>query len=160
MKPCPGIEIRKLKHTVEAERCARMMANSKPWATLRQNYTAWLEIVSDPSREVYLAFVDGEITGFIILHLQGILNGYIQSVCVAAEWRNKGIGSRLMTFAERRIFSKTQNVFICVSTFNHGARRLYERLGYEIMGEPWDSEILLRKTMTSKREEHVDRSNR
>ncbi len=154
MEPCPEIEIRKLQHRVEAEICARMMANSEPWVTLRQNYTAWLEIVTDPSREVYLAFVDGEIAGFIILHLRGIFNGYIQSVCVEPEWRNKGIGSRLMTFAEGRIFSETDNVFICVSTFNQDARRLYERLGYEVTGEPGDSEILLRKTIASKQEEH------
>jgi ribosomal protein S18 acetylase RimI-like enzyme len=40
----------------------------------------------------------------------------------------------------------------CVSSFNHGARRLYERLGYHVVGELTDyivegySEILLRKT--------------
>ncbi|HSB06480.1 MAG TPA: GNAT family N-acetyltransferase [Thermodesulfobacteriota bacterium] len=159
MEPCPEVEIRKLQHTDEAEICARMMVNSEPWVTLGQDYIAWLEIVTDPSREVYLAFVDHKITGFIILHLQGIFNGYIQSVCVAPKWRNKGIGSRLMTFAERRILSETRNVFICVSTFNQDARRLYERLGYEIIGEPEDSEILLRKTITLKQEDHQNLSD-
>ena len=43
-------------------------------------------------------------------------------------------------------------MFICVSSFNPGARRLYERLGYQVVGELPDymvrghSEILLRKT--------------
>ena len=42
---------------------------------------------------------------------------------------------------------------MCVSSFNGGARRLYERLGYEVVGELTDyivqghSEILLRKTV-------------
>jgi ribosomal protein S18 acetylase RimI-like enzyme len=41
---------------------------------------------------------------------------------------------------------------MCVSSFNEGARRLYERLGYTVVGELTDyivqgqSEILLRKT--------------
>jgi ribosomal protein S18 acetylase RimI-like enzyme len=58
-----------------------------------------------------------------------------------------------MAFAERRILAETPNVFICVSSFNDGARRLYERLGYEVVGELKDyivaghSEILLRKTI-------------
>jgi ribosomal protein S18 acetylase RimI-like enzyme len=58
-----------------------------------------------------------------------------------------------MAFAERRIFSETPNAFICVSSFNGGARRLYERLGYQVIGEledyviPGHSEILLRKTI-------------
>jgi ribosomal protein S18 acetylase RimI-like enzyme len=55
-------------------------------------------------------------------------------------------------FAERRILQVSPNVFMCVSSFNHGARRLYQRLGYQVIGELPDylvrghSEILLRKT--------------
>ena len=58
-----------------------------------------------------------------------------------------------MGFAETRIFSRHPNVFLCVSAFNAGARRLYERLGYATVGELTDflaagqSEILLRKSL-------------
>jgi hypothetical protein len=52
-----------------------------------------------------------------------------------------------MAFAEERIFCETPNAFICVASFNRDALRLYERLGYEVMTELWDSEILLRKRM-------------
>jgi N-acetylglutamate synthase-like GNAT family acetyltransferase len=85
--------------------------------------------------------------------MHGGFVGYIQSVCVAAGWRNTGIGSQLMAFAEKRIFSETPNAFILVSSFNQDARRLYERLGYEVVGELKDyiisghSEILLRKAI-------------
>jgi [ribosomal protein S18]-alanine N-acetyltransferase len=91
--------------------------------------------------------------GFSILLMRGAFVGYIQSVCVAPEWRSKGIGSQLMSFLEQRILSETPNVFICVSSFNKGAQKLYERLGYEVIGElkdyiiPGHSEILLRKTI-------------
>jgi hypothetical protein len=62
------------------------------------------------------------------------------------------VGSALLAFAEERIFREHPNVFICVSDFNPGARRLYERLGYRLVGELADyvvaghSELLLRKT--------------
>jgi [ribosomal protein S18]-alanine N-acetyltransferase len=142
----PTIEIRKLQGICEAEICAQMMTRSEPWATLCQSYDTSLEIVTDPSREVYLAFIEGEVTGFAILHMRGLFNGYIQAVCVGPQWRNKGIGSRLMAFAEERIFSETSNAFICVSSLSENVLRLYERLGYEVIGQLKGSEILLRKS--------------
>jgi len=58
-----------------------------------------------------------------------------------------------MDYVEKRILSETPNVFICVSSFNGRVQRLYERRGYEVVGElknwivPGHSEILLRKTI-------------
>ena len=147
------LEIRRLCNLNEAKLCARLMADNEPWITLKRDYSSALKIISDTSREVYLALKKGEIVGFIVIILHGAIIGYIQSVCVANEWRNKGIGSRLMAYAEKHIFSRTPNVFICVSSFNSAARKLYERLGYQTIGELKDyivsghSEILLRKTI-------------
>jgi ribosomal protein S18 acetylase RimI-like enzyme len=62
------------------------------------------------------------------------------------------VGTDLIRFAEERIFPTYPNVFLCVSSFNPRARALYERLGYELIGELHDfliaghSEFLLRKT--------------
>jgi ribosomal-protein-alanine N-acetyltransferase len=146
-------KIRRLRRGAEAEICAHMMANSEPWITLRRDYDASLKILTDPSREVYLAMVGDEIVGFTILNMNGAFVGYLQSVCVAPPWRGKGIGSQLMDFAEKRIFTETPNVFICVSSLNKRVQRLYERRGYEVIGElkhyivPDHSEILLRKTI-------------
>jgi hypothetical protein len=70
------IEIRKLRHPDEAEICARLMADSEPWITLRRDYETLLKIIADPTREVYLA-VEGnnEIAGFIMLNMQGAFVG-------------------------------------------------------------------------------------
>jgi ribosomal protein S18 acetylase RimI-like enzyme len=82
----------------------------------------------------------------------GAFVGYIQTVLVAASEQGKGIGSKLVAYAEDRIFSESPNSFLCVSSFNTDARRLYERLGYEYVGELTDylvrghSELLFRKT--------------
>jgi ribosomal protein S18 acetylase RimI-like enzyme len=152
------LEIKRLQNADEAATCARMMARSEPWITLKRDYTAALEIINDPMREVYIAVRNGEIVGFIVIILRGAFIGYIQSICVAPEWRNRGIGGQLMAYAERRIFNESPNVFICVSSFNKSALRLYERLGYETIGELKDyvisgySEILMRKTIGSLKE--------
>ena len=63
-----------------------MMADSEPWLTLLRDYVASLEILTDPSREVYLAMVGSEIAGFTVLIMNGAFVGYLQSICVAPQW--------------------------------------------------------------------------
>lgn len=148
--------VRHLTSDAEAEACARMMTASEPWITLRRDYDESLEIIRDPLREVYVAVrVDAaEVLGFAILTLRGAFVGYLQSVAVRDDWRGRGLGRRLIAFAERRIFREAPNVFICVSSFNERARALYERLGYQVVGELRDyivqgqSEWLLRKSVS------------
>ena len=145
--------IRRLAGRAEAEACARMMAASEPWITLGRGYEASLVLLEHPEREVYVAFDDDAVAGFIILVMTGAFVGYVQTVCVAAERRGGGIGARLVSHAEERIFRESPNVFLCVSSFNPGARRLYERLGYTLVGKLTDylvaghSELLFRKTI-------------
>lgn len=147
------IEIVVLERPDQVAACAEMMAKSEPWITLGRDYDASVATLTVPSKEVYIALTADEIVGFIILNMQGAFVGYIQTVCVAPEWRGKGIGSQLIAFAEERIFSETSNVFMCVSSFNPAAQKLYQRLGYEVIGELQDyivsghSEILLRKSI-------------
>jgi len=147
-----ALEIRPLAGRDEAGECARMMAASEPWITLRRDRAAALAVLTDPQRETYGAFRDGRLAGFVVLVMRGAFIGYIQSVCVAPGLRGQGIGGRLMRFAEERILRETPNVFLCVSSFNPDARRLYERLGYEVVGELRDyivaghAEILMRKS--------------
>lgn len=132
--------------------CAKTMSETDPWITLKRDYNTCVTFLSDSSREVYGGFLDDEITGFIVIVMEGAFRGYIQTICVTPEWRSKGIGSKLIDFAEERIFKESPNVFICVSSFNKNARKLYERLGYEMIGElknyivSGHSEFLLRKT--------------
>lgn len=148
-----GITFHPLQTQEEAEACARMMATSEPWITLKRGYAELLKAVQNPAREVYLAKVEKEIVGLIMINMQGAFTGYIQTICVASKWQNQGIGRQLMAFAEERIFAQTPNVFLCVSSFNTRAQEFYAGLGYEVIGELKDylvagySEILLRKTI-------------
>ena len=143
-----------LETEADAEACARLMASSEPWLTLGRTYEASLAIIRDSTREVFvLRDGTGNLLGFLILCLTGAFVGYIQTICIDPNCRGQGLGTRLLAFAEERILSQFPNVFMCVSSFNHDARRLYERLGYRVVGELSDyivaghSEILLRKTL-------------
>jgi ribosomal protein S18 acetylase RimI-like enzyme len=129
------------------------MATSEPWITLGRSYEASLDIIGDRSREVYLARDEAGLAGFVILCMTGAFVGYIQTICIDPLRRGQGLGSSLVEFAERRILKVSPNVFMCVSSFNVDAKRLYERLGYKVVGELTDyivrghSELLLRKTV-------------
>ena len=145
--------IEPLDNDSDARACARLMAGSEPWKTLGRTYEASLAIILDPSRKVYVLRDDDMLGGFLILCLTGAFVGYIQTICIQPEQRGQGLGSKLVAFAEQRILAEFPNVFMCVSSFNQDARRLYERLGYAVVGELNDyiveghSEILLRKTV-------------
>ncbi len=99
-----------------------MMAGSEPWITLGRGYEESLALLQDATREVYVAFDGGRVIGFVILNMAGAFVGYIQTICVGEADRSRGIGTRLMRFAEERIFRDSPNVFLCVSSFNPRAR--------------------------------------
>ncbi len=147
------LDIRPLQSIAEAEFCARIMAESEPWITLKRGYEAGLALVQNPTREVYIAQTEaGEPAGFVVLNMQGAFVGYLQTICVAPNYRNLGIGRALIAFAEARIFRDSPNMFLCVSSFNPDAQRLYQRLGFEVVGALKNylvdglDEILMRKT--------------
>jgi [ribosomal protein S18]-alanine N-acetyltransferase len=147
-----GLDVHPLATEEEAQWCARLMSTTEPWTTLGRGYEDALERMRDASRERYVARVEGDLAGFLVINMRGSFVGYIQTVCVAPAFRDRGIGTKLIEFAERRIFPESPNVFICVSSFNYQARKLYEQLGYKMIGALMDyivrghSELLLRKT--------------
>lgn len=147
------VTIEPARDAADREACARMMSETDPWITLGRSYERCLAAVSDPARELYVARVGNAVTGFILLTMKGQFPGYITSVCVAASVRGSGLGTQLVAFAEERIHRESPNVFLCVSSFNPGARRLYERLGFEYVGTLTDflieehDELLFRKTI-------------
>ena len=58
----------------------------------------------------------------------------IRFVAVAREYRNMGIGTKLITYLEKRIFELKPLLFVLVP-YNSDAQRLYHRLGYQKVGE-------------------------
>lgn len=146
------LTIRPLRDAKEAEICAAFMATSEPWLTLNFGAEQIFQRLMSPQRETYVAEQESRIVGALVLHLDGLMKGYIQLIAIHPAARNQGIGQQLMQFAEDRIFRQSPNVFLCVSSFNHRAQKFYERLAYQRVGELQDflvvghSEIIMRKT--------------
>jgi ribosomal protein S18 acetylase RimI-like enzyme len=147
------IDIRPVADDREAHAAATIMATSEPWITLGRSFDKSLATLHDDSLERYVAIEAHDVIGFVLVSMRGTFTGYIKSIAVRDDWRNRGLGARLIKFAEERILRDAPNVFLCVSSFNPRAQAFYERLGYEVVGTLRDfvvrghDEILLRKTI-------------
>jgi RimJ/RimL family protein N-acetyltransferase len=139
----------------DIDTCAWMMATSEPWITLKRTVDVLRPIMSDPVKELHVVRDSKGIAGFVLLDLRGLLNGYVQTICVREDRRSSGLGAALLTAAELRILEQSPNVFLCVSSFNPRAQKFYARMGYERIGPLRDivvtghDEILMRKTVRS-----------
>lgn len=148
-----ALVIRRFITVNERDAAAWLMMSTDPWKTFGRTYENCLDAVTNPQKEAYGAFIDGDFLGLLVIDLTGPLKGYIQAVCVQESARGLGVGSRLIKFAESRIFSVSPNSFLCYSDFNESVRDVYEHLGYEEVGVmkdymiPGHDEILMRKTI-------------
>jgi [ribosomal protein S18]-alanine N-acetyltransferase len=135
--------------------CARMMEASDPWTTLGMNYQQCRLAFDGPCKEVYVAEFENKLAGFVILQVCGSFKGYIQTICVDESLRGGGIGKQILQFCEKRILAISPNIFICVSSFNKRAIKLYMETGFKLVGELTDfvkegfTELLLRKSVGS-----------
>jgi ribosomal protein S18 acetylase RimI-like enzyme len=117
------------------EWCAQLMAGSEPWITLRREIKQCRAALHRLGDELFIAREAGQPVGFILIRPWGFAGSpYIASVAVEESARGKGIGAQLLAFAERHA-AGSRFIFLCVSSFNLRAQALYQRLGYEQVGE-------------------------
>ena len=137
----------------DREWAATLMASSEPWLTLGRDFDSCLARCRGPEFVVLTARRAGVRCGFLLLHPTGVAGSpYVASVATSASVRGQGVGSALLDAAERWL-PWARHMFLCVSSFNTQARRLYERRGYSKVGEFPDyaiagaSEILMHKRL-------------
>ena len=160
------VVIRRLQ-SADVEACARIVAGDPLWqrygitlTRARQEIRQALAAARGGGRATYsagefaVAESGGEVAGFIWFRLDGTFHhsGYVRWVGVASQAQCRGLGRRLMRYAENRIFKAGPNVFLMVSDFNEQAQRFYEALGYRLVGKvpdyivPGIGEHVYRKT--------------
>ena len=139
----------------EEEWAADLMSASEPWITLGRGRALCLRSLRNPAHLLFIAHdEEGRPRGFLLLHPEGVVGApYVRSIAVDPACRGEGVGTRMLEFAERLFGGKVRDIFLCVSSFNPAARRLYERLGYRMVGEFPDyviagaSEVLMHKRL-------------
>ena len=138
----------------DREWTAELLAGSEPWITLGSTLDRCRASCCNPEYQVYVARSEGTPCGAIVLHPRGLASSpYVKSVAIAEDFRQRGLGTALMDFAEDLFRGESRHIFLCVSSFNTRARAFYERRGYRAVGEFVDyviegaSEILMHKRL-------------
>jgi ribosomal protein S18 acetylase RimI-like enzyme len=140
----------------EADRewAIQLMARSEPWVTLGRNLELSRKACTVPNDLLYVAYLGGSPCSFMLMRARGLAGSpYIPSLAVDDGHRGRGIGQRMLQFAEDYYRADFAHIFLCVSSFNTRARVLYERVGYRAVGELQDyiirgaSEIVMHKRL-------------
>lgn len=138
----------------DREWSAHLMSSAEPWITLGRSIDDTRQIFGADDALLYIARRGTARCAFLLVRPRGIVTSpYIAALAVTADERGKGVGTRLMRFAEDLYRGTSRFIFICVSSFNTRAKALYERLGYCVVGEFPDyaidgaSEFVLQKRL-------------
>jgi ribosomal protein S18 acetylase RimI-like enzyme len=131
-----------------------MLADSDPWKRLGYTAHHWERLFDPlpPGREGYVVDVAEEVAGLALLRRHFLFGDYLELLAIAPARQRRGLGGTLLAHVERIVFSRSTNLFACVSDFNAAARDFYRRHGFREVGPihdllmPGSSEILLRKT--------------
>jgi [ribosomal protein S18]-alanine N-acetyltransferase len=138
----------------DLEAVVALLDGRDPWQRLGYAAGDWRRIFSPPleGREAWVVERAGSVDGVALVRLRFLAGDYLEVFAIAARAAGRGLGRFLLTAVEREVFERGKNFFVCVSDFNHAARRFYARRGYEQVGTLQNflvhgsSELLLRKT--------------
>ena len=114
--------------------CADIVAVSEPWKTLRER-------VDFPTfigkKQAYVAVIAGAVAGFVVFSPEPVFarGGYLRAIAVAPAIRGSGVGSKLLSFAERMTAAQAQNLYLCVSSFNKEGQAFYRKSGFTKAGK-------------------------
>jgi ribosomal protein S18 acetylase RimI-like enzyme len=137
----------------DAKQCALLMSSTEPWLTLKRDDEQCLRLFLNRNIDTFVLRENEQVISFCVMDLNNFPRPYIKCLGVHASYRGKGLGTFLIKEMERKYANVNGKMFIAVSSFNSGARRLYESLGYSKVGEfnnyvvDGHSEMLLEKVL-------------
>ena len=132
--------------------CNNIIAVLEPWKTLNEgiDFARSIKI-----KQAHVCMEGEEIGGFVIFTPEPVFarGGYLRAIGVSPSMQGKGIGRKLMSFAEKATARRAPNLYLCVSSFNRQAQTFYKSLGYTKIGKipdlilPGKSEYVYRKQL-------------
>ena len=121
--------------------CADILQNTEIGTVYFSDYKKTVDLLlrALEQRELFVALNDNEdCLGFMYFVPKGVFGNYpyLHIIAVKEECRNLGIGKQLIKYFEENSsnYSSTK-YFLTVDDFNPQARKLYESLGYQCVGE-------------------------
>lgn len=104
--------------------------------TVDRYHAKWIENISkDNNSRIFVAKENGIVTGFLGLKFDKYKRqGRIVLVAVHKKYRGRGIGSALMSKCIEYGKGKIISIFVKTQRQNHGALRLYKKMGFRTAG--------------------------
>lgn len=126
----PNIEILPMNETSAHEAAAlERICFSSPWSA-----DSLIEALGRADSSFLTAFVDGEFAGYAGM-LCVLDEGQICNVAVCPAFRRMGVGEALMAAQREAAASRGVSVMMLeVRASNTAAQRLYEKMGWEMIG--------------------------
>ena len=132
--------------TVEGVSKIEKACFSEPWSV-----NAFINELKNPDA-ITLAALDNQVVGFI--NARKILDEvYINNVAVSENFRRQHIAEQLLISLENKVKDNSSFITLEVRKSNIPAQSLYEKLGYEVVGErknfyqqPTENAILMTKS--------------
>lgn len=136
--------------TVEGVSKIERACFSEPWSV-----NAFIDELKNPDA-ITLAALDNEVVGFI--NARKILDEvYINNVAVSENFRRQHIAEQLLISLENKVKDNSSFITLEVRKSNIPAQSLYEKLGYEVVGErknfyqqPTENAILMTKSFNKR----------
>ncbi len=102
---------------------------TSPWSE-----EAFVGEINEPEAGAYVAQVDGMIAAYLVFRIFA-QEMHILNIAVHEQFRRRGLAEfMLRTFMERAAQSGVINALLEVRESNVAARRLYEKLGFSVVG--------------------------
>lgn len=118
--------------------CEKIIAESEPWRRLGEviDFSKAISKTGCNAVRCYVCIIDKRPVGLVMFtpHPVFARGGYLRAIAVAGEMRNRGIGKRLLSFAENVVKRRASNIYLCVSSFNRKAQSFYRNAGYRKVG--------------------------
>lgn len=109
------------------------------------NWKTWTD-----NHQAIFAFDDSEFLGWLQYNYFIEKYPFINRLYIFDQYQNNGAGTELILFWEAEMKSKGETrLMLSTESDNYGAKRLYERLGFECVGElnlqPQNQELVMLK---------------
>ncbi len=131
------------------------LAGIDPWARVGyapERMTGFLA-ATESGAQRYAVLVADEPAGTVVIRDPWLHGPYLHLIGLLPPFHGLAIGSRALDWMDAEARGRYRNLWLCVSEFNDGARRLYERHGFALAGR-LDSlvfdgmtELLMRKRL-------------